>query len=253
VVPRIAGTVVLAFDVSASMAARDVAPSRLAASQAAARRFVEAQPDSVDIGVVTFGSGALTTQEPSSDHAGALAAIGRLRPGGATSLGQAILVSLSAIVGEPVAVPSADPAVPGSGVQPPDLGYWGSATIVVLSDGENTTGPDAEEAAALAAAAGVHVETIGVGTVQGATVDVDGFQVATALDEALLTRVAQATNGSYHPARDAAQLDDVYRSLDLRNVAHAQPVEFTAALVLAAVALLLLGGALMVRWHGRLV
>ena len=132
-VPRVAGTVILAFDVSNSMAAKDVTPTRLAAAQSAAIGFVRAQPDTVDIGVVAFGQGALTTQLPTNDHEGTVAAINRLTVAGGTSLGQAILASLAAIVGQPVSLPD-----PSSDVPPPDLGYWGSATIVLLSDGEDT-------------------------------------------------------------------------------------------------------------------
>lgn len=264
--PRLAGTVVLVFDISQSMTADDVAPDRLEAAKAAAARFVEAQPDSVDIGVVAFGEGALTTLLPGADHEQALAAIDRLRPAGGTSLGQAVLGGLSAVVGEPVSLPDDEAGGSGSGgsdsggsgsdgsdAGASDLGYWGSATIVVFSDGENTTGPDPGAAAALAATAGVHIETVGVGTAAGATVEVDGYQVATALDAELLTTIAETTNGSYHAVEDAAQLDDVAASLDLRNVARAEPVELTAGFVLLALALLTAGGLLMVRWYGRLV
>ena len=150
---RASGTVILVFDVSNSMGADDVEPTRLAAAQDAARRFVEAQPSTVDIGVVAFGDGALVTQQPTDDHAEILAAIGRLKPGGGTSLGQGMLVALSAIAGEPVALP--DPEQPS----PPPVGYLPSATIVLLSDGEDTGGPDPAAAAQLAADAGVHVST----------------------------------------------------------------------------------------------
>ncbi|HEY7484507.1 MAG TPA: VWA domain-containing protein, partial [Streptosporangiaceae bacterium] len=99
-VPRAAGTVILAMDVSGSMGARDVAPTRLAAAQRAARSFIDAQPDSVDIGVVAFEEGAITTARPSGDHSVAEAAIGRLAVTGGTSLGSAIIASLSAITGK---------------------------------------------------------------------------------------------------------------------------------------------------------
>jgi Ca-activated chloride channel homolog len=248
-VPRVAGTVVLAFDVSNSMLAADVSPTRLAAAQAAAKAFVEDQPDSVDIGVVAFDQGALTTHQPTNDHADTLSAIGRLHAAGGTSLGQAILASLSAIVGQPVNLPK-DADADGA---PPDLGYWGSATIVVLSDGEDTGGPDAVAAAELAAAAGVHIETIGIGTTTGATITVDGFQVATALNEDLLTQIASATTGSYHRAADAQALDDVTRSLDTRITAKAELTELTGAGIGLAVLLLTIGGLLMITWYGRLL
>jgi Ca-activated chloride channel family protein len=247
-VPRISGTIILAFDVSNSMTATDVSPSRLAAAQAAATRFVRAQPDTVDIGIVAFDQGALTTHTPTTNHDQTISAIKQLHAAGGTSLGQAILASLSAIVGHTVALPD-----PNSNDPPPNFGYLGSATIVLLSDGENTGGPDPVSAAGLAANAGVRIDTVGVGTVAGATISVDGYQVATALNEDLLTQIAQTTAGSYHLAADAQSLDSVYRSLDLRITAKAQFVELTGATIGLALLLLTIGGMLMITWYGRVL
>jgi Ca-activated chloride channel homolog len=247
-VPRAAGTMVLAFDVSNSMTATDASPTRLAAAQAAATGLVRAQPDSVDVGVVAFDQGALTVHLPTRTHEDAIAAIQRLHASGGTSLGQAILASLTTIVGHPVALPD-----PSGDASPPKLGYWGSATIVLLSDGEDTGGPDALAAAELAADAGVHIDTVGIGTVAGTTIQVDGYQVATALDEDLLTQIAQTTTGSYHRAGDAKALDQLYRSLDMRITAKPESVELTGAVVVVAVLLLTLGGLLTTAWFGRIV
>ncbi|MFY1669021.1 VWA domain-containing protein [Plantactinospora sp. WMMB334] len=248
VVPRAAGTVVLAFDVSNSMSAEDVAPNRLAAAQSAAIGFVEEQPDSVDVAVLAFGEQALLTQEPTADHTAAVAAIRRLAASGGTALGQAILVALGTITGRPVSLPA-----DGAAVTTEQLGYWPSATIVVFSDGQQTGGPDAVAAAELAAAAGVRIQTVGVGTVRGATVEVDGYQLGTALDETLLTAVAQTTGGAHHPAGDEATLADTTRSLDLRLTTRTEPVELTAPFAGAALLLLTVGGLLGIRWHGRIV
>lgn len=247
-VPRVSGTVVLAFDVSNSMAAEDVAPSRLAAAQAAATGFVDRQPDTVDVGVLVFGDQALLTQAPTDDHAAANAAIARLSAGGGTSLGQAILVALGAITGRPVSLPAdGAPATPGA------LGYWPSATIVVFSDGQQTGGPDPQAAAELAAGAGVRIQTVGVGTARGATVEVDGFQLGTALDQSLLTTVAQTTGGAYHEAGDAAVLDAATDAIDLRLTTRKEPLELTAPFAAVALLLLALGALLGVRWHGRII
>jgi Ca-activated chloride channel homolog len=247
-VPKATGTVILAFDVSNSMAAGDLAPSRLAAAQSAAASFVRAQPDTVDIGVVAFGQGAMTTQLPSDDHEAIVAAIDRLTVAGGTSLGQAILASLTVIVGRQVSLPD-----PNLNTPPPDLGYWGSATIVLLSDGEDTGGPDAVAAAELAATAGVHIETIGVGTVDGTTIEVDGYQVSTALNEELLTQVAETTSGSYHRAEDARALNAVYEALDLRITTEDELVELTGAAAGISLLLLTIGGLLMINWFGRIL
>ena len=177
-VGRSAGTVIVAMDVSNSMSADDVTPSRLAAAQQAALSFIDAQPDSVDIGVVGFDQGALTTSQPSADRAASKAAVQNMRTAGGTSLASAILGSLSAITGSPVRI--------GEDGDLPDIGHWSSATIVLFSDGEDqggTSGSDAVTAAAtIAQNAGVHIEAVGVGTADGATVEIDGYQLHTALD-----------------------------------------------------------------------
>lgn len=247
--PHIAGTVVLAFDVSNSMSADDVKPSRMAAAQAAARDFVEAQPDTVDIGVVIFGQDGLTTQQPTNDKDTVLAAIGRMNTGGGTSLTQAILAALTAITGKPVQLPN-----PDAQDQPAqDLGYWGSATILLLSDGQDSAPDRAVAAAGLASNAGVRIETVGIGTTKGTTVKVDGFQVATALNEELLTTIATTTGGAYHPAGDDAAIKKIHESVDLRMTSKAERVEVTALFALAGLLLLGVGGLLMIRWHGRIV
>jgi Ca-activated chloride channel family protein len=246
--PRVAGTVVLAFDISNSMSADDIAPTRLAAAKAAAITFVEQQPDSVDVGVLVFGDQALLTQAPTDDHSAAVAAIRRPSASGGTSLGQAVLAALGTITGKPVTLPSDDASTTTN-----DLGNWPSATIVIFSDGQQTSGPDAEAAAELAAAAGVRVHTVGVGTAKGDTVAVDGYQLATALDEALLTTVAQTSGGTYHAAGSADALADTTKSIDLRLTTAKEPVELTGPFAGAALLLLTLGGLLGIRWHGRIV
>lgn len=245
-VPRASGTVMLVVDASNSMTATDLEPSRLGAAQQAATEFVKAQPTSVDIGVVVFGQTALNTQTPTDNHDDAIAAINRLKTGGGTSLGQAILAALSAIVGKPVALPS-------DGAAPPDLGYWRSATIVLLSDGENTGGPSAEQAALLAADAGVRIETVGIGTERGATIEVDGFQLSTALNADVLTLISDATGGAYHAAGDADSLRAATRSIDLRITLQEKLVELTAVFTIGGLVLLAIGALLMIRWYGRVV
>src|SRR6185369_11498758 len=195
-----------------------------------------------------FDQGALTTTLPSRDHAQAVAAIKRLRLAGGTSLGQAILASLTTIVGQTVTLPD-----PAATTTPPPLGYFGSATIVLLSDGEDTGGPDAVAAAELAAQAGVHIETVGFGTVDGTTIEVDGYQVATALNEDLLTQIAQTTASTYHRADDAKGLGDLSHSLDLRITTKPEFIELTGAAVGIALLFLTIGGLLMINWYGRIL
>ena len=246
-VGRSAGTVILAMDVSNSMSADDVAPSRLAAAQQAALSFIDGQPDTVDIGVVGFDQGALTTSLPGADRAATKAAVQSLRVSGGTSLASAILGSLSAITGKPVAI--------GKDGALPDLGYWGSATIVLFSDGEDSGGGgDAVTAAStLAQNAGVHIETVGVGTANGTTVEVDRYRVHTALDADQLTAIAQTTGGSYHPASDTAELNGVASTIDLRLTVSKQDVPLAGAFSALALGLLAAGALLNGVRTGRLV
>lgn len=246
--PRREGTVMLAFDVSTSMAATDMAPTRLDAAKAAARTFVGRQPSSIRIGVVAFGDSAVVSQQPTDDRAAVLAAIDRLTPQGGTAVGRGLVSALSAIAGKPVEVG----AEPGAG-DDAEIGYYSSAAIVLLSDGENTVDPDPKEVADLASAAGVKVYAIGVGSTRGTVLQVDGFQVSTALDEATLKQVATTTNGAYYPAADAASLAKVYTSIDLAWTARTREREVTSWFAAAAAILLLLGAAVSVARSGRVV
>ena len=246
-VSRAAGTVILAMDVSGSMAATDVAPSRLAAAKKAALSFISAQPDSVDIGVIAFQLGGLEAALPTPDHATAAAAVRRLRAGGGTSLGDAILASLSAITRKTVAV--------GRDGSAPNIGYWPSATIVLLSDGQDQAGadPGTEAAASVAEKAGVHIDTVGVGTTAGTTVDVDGYHLFTALDAATLKSISQASGGTYHPASDASELNGIASSIDLRLTVTNQPLPLAGAFIALALVLLAAGAVLTVTRSGRVV
>lgn len=244
---RASGTVLLVIDVSNSMGADDVEPSRLAAAQGAARRFVDAQPSSIDVGLVAFGAGALVTQQPTDDRTAVVAAIDRLKTGGRTSLGQGLMAALSTIAGSPVALPEPDQPAP------PPIGYFPSAAIVLVSDGEDTGGPDPAAVAQLAADAGVKVSTVGVGSDEGTVITVDGFQVATALDEQSLRDIADVTGGRYEPVEQAAGVDAITRSIALRITSVDEQTEVTALFALAAIGLLVAGGLLMLRWFGRVV
>ena len=252
-VSRASGTVILAMDVSGSMAATDVTPSRLAAAKQAALSFIKVQPDSVDVGVVAFQQGGLEAALPTADHATAAAAVRRLKTGGGTSLGDAILASLSAITHKPVSI--------GRDGRAPNIGYWPSATIVLFSDGQDEAGaasgtgtdPGTDAAASVAEKAGVHIDTVGVGTTAGSTVDVDGYHLFTALNVATLKSISQATGGTYHPASDAGELDGIASSIDLRLTVTNQPLPLAGAFIALALALLAAGAVLTVVRSGRVV
>jgi Ca-activated chloride channel family protein len=242
--PRSEGTVILAFDVSNSMLADDLAPSRIEAAKEAARGFVEGQPPAIEIGVVAFSDGGLVTQPPTGERAEVLAAIDRLSAQGGTSLGQGIFTALNAIAGGTIAGDTAE-------VAELDIGYHGSAAIVLLSDGEDTTGLDPLATADLAATAGVRIFPIGIGSAGGALVELDGFTVATRLDEPTLEAVAASTGGAYYRAEDAAELAQVYDTIDLQLTIEGEKTEVTGIAAGLAVFLLLIGAGLSMAWFGR--
>jgi Ca-activated chloride channel family protein len=247
----------LTFDVSASMGATDVTPSRMEAAKAAARSIVNQQPPGVVIGVVAFSDSGLTVQPPTADAARVLATIDRLSPTRGTSLGNGILATLDAIAKaqaptppgyysnrspEPTATPA--PVAPGSD----------AATMIVLfSDGENNERPDPITAAQASADRGIRIMTLGVGTAAGATLNLDGFQVQSRLDEATLQQVASTTGGTYQQASDATlSATAVYDELARKLTVHDQQVEVTALLAAAGLVLLVAGVALSLLRTGRL-
>ena len=249
-VPQREGTVILAFDVSNSMRADDLEPTRLEAAKKAAIGFAEAQPSTIRIGVVAFGDSALTVLRPTNETDEVVAAIRRLSAGGATSLGQGLFTSLSTIAGKPLQIDESALEGESSNV---DIGFYGSSAIVLLSDGENTSRPDPLALAELASSAGVAVHAIGIGTPEGTVVEIDGFNVATALDEELLTEIADVTDGTYNRAADAASLEEVYGSIDLERTSVSREREVTALFAAAGGLLLALGSLLSIAWFGRVI
>jgi Ca-activated chloride channel family protein len=246
--PHREGTVILAFDVSNSMKASDLKPTRMAAAKAAARRFVDRQPSTIKIGVVAFSGGGFITQEPTAARSDVLAAIDRLSPMGGTSLGQGIFTSINAVAGKPVVI---DPNT--TNLDDVDIGYYGSAAVVLLSDGENTSNPDPIELAKLASVAGLRIYPVGLGTAQGTVVDIDGFNVATKLDQDTLQQIASVSGGTYFNATSASELTKVYDNIDLKVTTEQKKTEITFAVTGVSIVLLVVGAALSLVWFGRLV
>lgn len=247
--PRVEGTVILAFDVSNSMLADDLEPTRMAAAKTAARAFLENQPSSVLVGVVAFSNGGLVVQPPTDVQADVLATIDRLSPQGGTSLGQGIFTSLSAIAGEPVTL---DEAALEEGIPRLEMGEFGSAVIVLLTDGENTGSPEPLEVAQLAAEAGVRIYPIGIGSSEGTVLEVDGFSILTQLNETPLQEIASLTNGAYYHAEDESALQEIYENIDLRLVVRGDTMERTAIMAALGLLLWLVGGALSMFWLGHM-
>lgn len=252
--PRVEGTVILAFDVSGSMAADDLKPTRMEAAKAAARDFVERQPRSVQIGVVAFSDNGFAVQAPTNEQEAILAAINRLTPARGTSLGQGILASLNVIAGDTAQAPrlySNLTPTPTPTPTPVPKGTYTSAVIVLLTDGENNETPDPAAAAQAAADRGVRIYTVGVGSAAGTTLHVNGFTVYTQLDEAALQQIAQLTDGAYYNAESQEDLRAIYENLDLQLVIKPEKTEVTALFAGAAVLLLLIGATCSLVWFSR--
>jgi Ca-activated chloride channel family protein len=246
--PHLEGTVILAFDVSTSMTAEDLKPSRIEAAKQAASGFVKKQPPTVKIGVVGFSDNAFVTLRPTEVQADVLAAIDRLAPQGGTSLSEGMFASLGVIAGKAIEIPA---NASEDDLLALDIGHFGSAVIVMLSDGEHASRVDPLVVAELASGAGVRVFPIGLGKPEGTTIEVDGYQIATALNEPLLEGIAAVTEGEYLRAEDERQLADIYRKIDLKLTTTGKDTEVTSLFAGAALALLFVGSLLTVRWFGR--
>ncbi len=249
-VPQRKSTVVLAFDTSSSMLADDLEPSRLDAAKKAARGFVEAQPSAVKVGVVSFGSGGVVTLRPTDDRVAVVSSIERLQPAGGTSLSQGLFASLGAIADGPLIF---DPEATGTNEAPvADFGSFGSAIIVMFSDGEDTSEQDPTPLAELASSAGIRVFSVGLGSAEGAVIELDGFNIATALNEAPLQDVAARTNGQYFRAEEASDLLWITDSLERDLTIEEEDIEITSLFGVAALILAAIAGALSMRWTGRM-
>jgi Ca-activated chloride channel homolog len=279
-IPKREGTIILAFDVSNSMRADDLKPTRMEAAKVTARAFIAKQPENIKLGVVALSDGSLVTQQPTFDREPVLNAVNRLTAQGATSLGRGLLTALGAIAGKPIkfspssddpsgAAATTDPsttetmvastgqanvdAAPAGSIDSVDIGYFGSAAIVLLSDGENTAAPDPLEVAKLSSTAGVKIYTVGVGSGEETVVDVEGFKVATALDEEMLQGIAKFSDGAYFRADDADTLSKIYGSIKLEWKSIPQRTEVTALGAAFSAIALSIGSLLSLLWFGRLV
>lgn len=252
--PRVEGTVILTFDVSGSMAATDLQPTRMEAAKAVARDFVQRQPRTVQIGVVAFSDNGLAVQAPTNDQDAILAAINRITPQRGTSLGQGILASLNTLDANaeddtrrystltPTPTPTPPPVAPGSDT---------STAIVLLTDGENTGPPEPLEAAQLAADRGVRVYTVGIGSAAGVNLEVEGFTVHTQLDEETLQQIAQLTAGTYYNAESQEELRAIYENIELQLVVRPEETEITALFAGVGLLILLIGGTCSFLWFSR--
>jgi Ca-activated chloride channel family protein len=254
--PRQAGTIILAFDVSGSMAAKDVDPTRIEAAKAAAQDFVQHQPPTVQIGVVAFSDNSFMVQTPTNDREAILAAINRLTPQRGTSLAHGILASLNAIAAstepQPDEIYSDLLLTPTPTPTPLPKGIHTPAVIVLLTDGENNEPPDPLEAAQTAADRGVRLYPVGLGSPTGTTLDINGFTVYTQLNEAMLQQIAQITEGTYYTAQSEEDLRSVYADVGSTLIFKPEKTEITSILAGLGLLVLLMGGGFSLWWFNRL-
>ena len=263
-------TIILSIDVSLSMRAGDIEPSRIVAAQAAAKEFVKDQPSDVRIGIVTFAGTALLVQPPTSDRDELVAAIDRFELQRNTAIGSGLILALATLFpdegievesyalgavtrggarGKSLDKPKVEPK-PQPKVVPP--GSYANGAIILLTDGRRTMGPDPLDAAKLAADHGVRVYTVGFGTQGGASADIDGMSIYMRFDEETLKAIAEITKAQYFHAGSATDLRKVYEALNAKFVMERKETEVSALVAALAAALLLAAGTFSVLWSSRL-
>jgi Ca-activated chloride channel family protein len=227
-VPRSGADVMLVIDVSGSMAASDLQPTRLGAATSAARQFIESLPDGAQVGVVSFSQGASVVAPLTSDRLRAEDALASLTPEGGTAIGDGLSAALSQLAQRP----AGDPGL-----------------VVLLSDGENNLGQAPMSVATRAQQQNVQVDTVGIGQ-RGAQTYINRQPVG--LDESTLKAIANTTGGQYFYAGDSNQLSEIYTQLGSQISWVPQRTEVTALVSGLGAAFFLAAGALALRWFGRL-
>lgn len=263
-------TIILAMDVSGSMRATDVKPNRLVAAQNAAKAFLMELPAQVRVGIVAFGGNAAVVQQPTLARDELNAAIDRFQLQRGTAIGSGIALSLATLFPDAgidlAALTEKRPAsrlrhTPAEQADTADKkpfkpvppGSNTSSAIILLTDGQSTTGVDTMEAARMAAERGVRIYTVGIGTVEGEDIGFDGWSMHVRLDETVLKDVANSTQGNYFYAGTAAELQKVYEALTSRVVFEKKETEISALLALAGALLASLAAALSLLWFNRIL
>ena len=268
-------TIMLAMDVSGSMRATDVLPNRLVASQNAAKAFLADLPRNVRVGIVAFAGTASVVQPPTVNREDLTAAIDKFQLQRGTAIGNGIVVSLAELfpdagidlesmqtgrerqrgtsLDRAMGKDSKDDKAQKKPFTPVAPGSYTSGAIILLTDGQRTTGVDSLDAAKVAADRGVRVYTVGVGTVQGETIGFEGWSMRVKLDEETLKGIARATQAEYFYAGTAADLKKVYETLSSRLTVEKKETEVSGLLALLAAALALISAALSLLWFNRIL
>ena len=268
ILPSTQETIILAMDVSGSMRATDVKPNRLVAMQEAAKAFLIALPRSVKVGIVAFAGSAQVVQPATLSREDLVSAIDKFQLQRATAIGSAIVVSLAELFPDEGIDLSA--LTYGNGRQrgvaidqtpkrgkkefvPVAPGSYNSAAIILLTDGQRTTGVDTLEAAKMAADHGVRIYTVGIGTVDGETIGFEGWSMRVRLDEATLKAVALSTQAEYFYAGSAETLKKVYEKLSSRLTVEKKETEISGLLALLGAVLAITSAGLSLLWFNRIL
>jgi Ca-activated chloride channel family protein len=262
-------TIILAMDVSGSMRAADVDPNRLAAAQAAARSFVNDLPMNTRVGIVSFAGTAAVVQPPTKSKDDIVAAIDRFQLQRGTAVGAGVLVSLKLIVpevefdlrnwnpridqGKAGPLDRAQKRPEKEPLKPVPPGSYNAAAIILLTDGQTTTGPDPIESARIASERGVRVYTVGIGTEKGEMIGAEGWSMRVRLDEKSLKQIADITQGEYFYAGNASDLKKVYDTLNSKLVFEQRQTEITALFAAAAALFAVMSAVLSMLWFGRIM
>ncbi|VTU28068.1 MULTISPECIES: VWA domain-containing protein [unclassified Variovorax] len=267
VLPSNQQTIILAMDVSGSMRAADVQPNRLVAAQEAAKSFLKELPRSVRVGIVAFAGSAQVAQLPTTNRDDLVTAIDSFQLQRATATGDAIVISLATLFpnagidisdfgprsrqrGESLDRAGKGPDKEFTPVAP---GSYTSAAIIMLTDGQRTTGVDPLDAAKAAADRGIRIYTVGIGTVDGETIGFEGWSMRVRLDEDTLKAIANKTSAEYFYAGTATDLKKVYTSLSSRLTVEKKETEISALFALGAAVLALLSAGLSLLWFNRIL
>ncbi len=261
-------TIMLAMDVSGSMRATDVLPSRIVAAQNAAKAFLTELPKGIKVGIVAFAGSAQVAQIPTLNREDLVSAIDRFQLQRGTAIGNGIVLSLATLFpdagidlasmaygrerqrGVSIDQSKKDEKKPFVPVTP---GSYTSAAIILLTDGQRTTGVDSLEAAKIAADRGVRVYTVGIGTVTGETIGFEGWSMRVKLDEETLKAIANKTQADYFYAGTAADLKKVYETLSSRLTVEKKETEISGLLALFAAVLAITSAGLSLLWFNRIL
>lgn len=261
-------TIMLAMDVSGSMRAADVKPDRITAAQEAAKAFLAELPRHVRVGIVAFAGSAQLAQLPTQSREDLVKAIDSFQLQRGTATGNGIMLALATIFPDagidiaalggrasmrPRSIDEIAKPDPARNFTPVAPGSYNSAAIIMLTDGQRTTGVDPLEAAKWAADRGVRVYTVGVGTLAGENIGFEGWSMRVRLDEETLKAVALRTQAEYFHAATAEDLKKVYEALSSRLTVEKKETEVSALLALAGALLAAMAAALSLLWFGRVL